>query len=91
MFLTVSPGVYATLSTTMFVLPVNPGPEPSIPTGSIGAIISDLWYHHTESTKILTEYKNTDKALCQLLLVSTDELYVQSLHHKYIGYRETTT
>ena len=29
--------------------------------------------------------------LCQLLLASTDELYVQSLRHKYIGYRRTTT
>ena len=76
LFLTVSPVVYATLSTTMFVLPVNPGPEPIIPTGSTGAVIADLRYHHTEATKIFTEYENTDKALRRLLLASTDELYV---------------
>ena len=29
LFLTVSPAVYATSYTTAFVLPVNPGPEPS--------------------------------------------------------------
>ena len=33
LLLTVSPAIYATLSTTTFVPPVNPGPEPSIPTG----------------------------------------------------------
>ena len=55
LFLTVSPTVYATLSTTAFVPPVNPVPEPSIPTGSTGAVISDLRYHHTEATKIFTE------------------------------------
>ena len=52
LFLTVLLAVYATLYTTVFVPPVNPGPEPSIPTGSTGAVISDLWYCHTESTKI---------------------------------------
>ena len=86
LFLTVLPAVYATLSTTAFVPPFNPGPEPSIPTGSTGAFISDLRYHHTKATKIFTKYKNTDKALRQLLLASTDELYVRSLRHKYIGY-----
>ena len=91
LFLTVLPAVYATLSTTKFVPPVNPGPKPIIPTGSTCAAIADLRYHPTESTKIFTEYENTDKALRQLLLASTDELYVQSLRHKYIGYGKTTT
>ena len=91
LFLTVSPAFHATLSTTEFVPPVNPGSEPIIPTGSTGAAISDLRYHHTESTKIFTEYENTDKDLRQLLLASTDELYVRSLRHKYIGYGKTTT
>ena len=91
LFLTVSPAVYTTLSTTVFVLPVNPVPEPIVPTGSTSAAIANLRYHHTESTKIFTEYKNRDKALRQLLLASTDEIYVRSLQHKYIGYRKTTT
>ena len=88
LFLTVLTAVYATLSTTAFFPPVNPGPEPSIPTGSTGSVIAYLRYRHTEFTKIFTEYENTDNALRQLLLVSTDELYVQSLRHKYIGYGE---
>ena len=91
LFLTVLPAVYATLSTITFVTPVNPGPKPSIPTGATGAVIADLRYRHTESTKIFTEYENTDKALRQLLLASIDELYVRSLRHKYIGYGKTTT
>ena len=73
-FLSILPAVYATLSTTTFVLSVNPRPRPITPTGSTGASIANLRYHRTESTNIFTEYKNTDKALCQLLLASTDEL-----------------
>ena len=81
LFLTVSTAVYATLSTTEFVPPVNLGPEPIIPTGSTGAAIADLRYHHTEATKIFTNYENTDKAFRWLLLASIDELYVRSLRH----------
>ena len=91
LFLTVLPAVYATLSTIVFVPPVNPGPEPIIPTGATGAVIAELQYRHTESTKIFTEYENTDKALRRLLLASTDELFVRYLRHKYIGYGKTTT
>ena len=60
---------------------------PVVPVG----MIDELQYRHTESTKIFTEYENTDKALRQLLLASTDKLYVRSLCHKCIGYRKTAT
>ena len=91
LFLTVLPAIYATLSTIAFVPPVNPGPGLSIPASATGAVIADLRYRHIEVTKIFTEYRNTDKALCQIMLASTDKLYVQSLRHKYIGYGKTTT
>ena len=91
LFLTVSPALYATLSDITFVPPVNPGPKPNIPAGTTGATIADLQYHHAVATKIFTEYKNTDKSLCQILLASMDEIYVQSLRHKYIGYGKTNT
>ena len=76
LFLTVLPAVYVTLSTIVFFLPVNPGPKPNIPTGATGAAISDLQYHHAKATKIFTDFENTNKALRQLLMASTDELYV---------------
>ena len=82
LFLTVLPIVYSTLSTIAFVPPVNPVPEPSIPTGTTGAVISDLRYRHIEATKIFTKYENTDKSLCQILLASTVELYVRYVRHK---------
>ena len=90
-FLTVSPAVYGTLSAILFVPQVNPGTKPNIPDGTTGAAIADLQYHHKVATNVFTEYENTDKILCQILLASTDELYVQSLCHKYIGYSKTTT
>ena len=76
LFLTVSPAIYATLSDITFVLPVNLGPKPKIPAGAIGSTIANLRYHHAMATKFFTEYENTDKSLCQLLLASMDELYL---------------
>ena len=66
LFLTVSPAVYATLSTLVFVPPVNPGPEPNIPTGATGAAIADLRYQHAEAIKIFTDYENTENAFLSL-------------------------
>ena len=91
LFLTFLPAVHATLSIIAFVPPVNPGPKPRIPTGATVAEISDLRYNHAEDTNIFTEYKNTDKAVRQLLLASTEKLYVRSLRHTYIGYGKTNT
>ena len=76
LLLTVSPAVYSTLSYIVFVPPVNPGPEPNIPDGATGDTITNLQYHHRVAINIFTEYKNTNKDLCQILLASSDELYV---------------
>ena len=76
LFLTVSPAVYAILSPIVFVPTVNPGPEPNIPDGATGDTITNLQYHHRVAINIFTEYKNTNKDLCQILLASSDELYV---------------
>ena len=76
LLLTVSPVFYAILSDIVFVPSVNPGTKPNIPAGANGATISNLRYHHAVANKIFTEYKNTDKSLCKLLLESTDRLYV---------------
>ena len=63
LFLTVSPAVYATLSTILFVPPVNPGPKQNIFTGATSSAITNLRYHDVESTNIFTKYESTNKAL----------------------------
>jgi hypothetical protein len=89
--LTVSPAVYATLSATAFVAPVNPGPTPVIPDGSTGAQISEHRYAFTAATDLFKEYDLADKAFKQLLLGAVDGMFVRSLATKYIGYLTVTT
>ena len=91
LYLTVSPAVYATLSASIFVVPVNPGSKPVIPEHSTGQQISDICHAYHAATTLFNEYYRTDKALWQLLLASVGEMYVRSLRHWYSGYSQTST
>jgi hypothetical protein len=91
LYLTVSPAIYATLSATAFVPPVNPGPTPVIPAGATCAQISNIRFAFNASTAIFRDYDLADKALKQLLLGAVDDMFVRSLQTKYIGYLNVTT
>ena len=56
LYLTLSHVVYATLSATAFIMPVNPGAAPVISAGSTVPKKSDLRYSFTAAKKIFTEY-----------------------------------
>jgi hypothetical protein len=83
--------VYATLSATAFLAPVNPGPTPDIPEGSTGAQIAEHRFAYTAETDLFKQYDLADKALKQLLLGAVDDMFVRSLATKYIGYLNVTT
>ena len=68
LYLTVSPAVYATLSISIFVVPVNPGSKPIIPEHSTGPQISDIRYAYHAATTLFNGYGRTDKALRKILL-----------------------
>jgi hypothetical protein len=89
--LTFPPAVYATLSATAFIPPVNPGPTPTIPEGSTGPQIAEIRFSFTSATAIFKDYSLADKALKQLLLSAVDDMFVRSLATKYIGYLNVTT
>ena len=89
--LTVSPAVYATLSATTFIAPVNPGADPTIPSITSGPQITNLQYSHEVSTAVFNKYDQTDKALRQILIAAVDKMFIWSLRHRYVGYGTTNT
>ena len=91
LYLTLSPAVYYTLSATTFIVPVYPGTDPVISTGSTAPQKSDIRYAFMTVENLFNEYDCTDKSLRQQLLSSVDKICVHSLRHKYIGYGNTTT
>ena len=91
LYLTFFPSVYATLSASIFFVPVNPGSEPITPEHSTGPQISNIKYAYHAATTIFNEYACTDKALRKLLLASVEEIYVCSLRYRDTGYGQTST
>ena len=89
--LTVSPAVYDTLTSTPFIVPVNPGYIPIIPSNSTGAQITEIFYAFDTASALFNEYDRTDKAFQQIILSTVDEIFIRSLRHKYSGYGLTTT
>ena len=89
--LTVSPAVYATLSATAFINPVNPGADPTIPSIASGPQITNLQYDHDVNTAVFNEYNRTDNLLCQMLIAAINKIFIRSLRHHYVGYGTTTT
>ena len=61
--LTVSPAVHNTLSSTLFIVPVNPGSVPIIPANSTGAQITKLQYAFDTASALFNEYDRIDKDL----------------------------
>ena len=89
--MTVSLSVYNTLLSISFIVPVNPGSIPIIPTNSTGSQIAELCYAFDTASALFNEYNRTNKALRQILLSTVDEMFIRSLRHSYVGYGLTTT
>ena len=89
--LTGSPTLYNTLSSIAFIVPVNPGYVPIIPSNSTGTRITKLRYAFDTASILFNEYDRINKTLRQILLYTVDKKFIHSLRHKYIRYALTTT
>ena len=82
--------VYATLYTTAFIKPANPGLVPVILTNTTGIKQTAIWYNFTLDTELYLFLRNMDKALKQHLMGEVEDIYVRACKEKYIGYRNLT-
>ena len=82
--------MYVTLSATSFIAPVNPGANTTIPSIASGPQITSLRYTHDIATSVFNDYNQTDKSLWQIFIATVDEMFIRSLHHRYVGYGTTT-
>ena len=91
LWLTLKSEVYATLSAVPFEPPVNPGAAPEIPPLSTAAQIASIRYDFDTDFKIFTKYNNVEQALKTQVIEAVEEVYIQSLRNKYVGYTNVTT
>ena len=75
--LTLSPTVYATLSTTRVVLPLNPGATPVIPAGATGPEAASIRYTHNAATLAFNTFSNVDRILRQQLMGAVEDTFLR--------------
>ena len=75
---------------TLFVIPLNPGATVNVPLNSTVAQITNLCKTYDDKNKAFIQYDNTNKALKQQLIEAIDDLYLKSLHNKYVGFSNQT-
>ena len=84
--LILSPAAYATISPTAFVKPAYPGQHPAIPAGTNAANTSAIIRRHTEDTRKWCESKTVSTTLKNQLLSAVEDIYVQALCNRHVGY-----
>ena len=88
--LTLTPGVYATISIAAWIPPLNPGLQPVIPVGSTGIQISALNRAFDTASEVYSDFQLVGNALKRQLLAAVDDIFLCSLKQPYIGYGNVT-
>ena len=91
LWLTLKPEIYNTLTATPFEPPENPGPQPEIPERATAPQIASIRFHYQADQLLFQKYINVEQALKTQLVASVDEVFIQSLRNKYVGYSNHTT
>ena len=88
--LTLTPGVYATISIAAWIHPLNPGLQPIIHVGSTGIQISALNRAFDKASEVYSDFQLVSNALKKQLLAAVDDIFLCSLKQPYIGYGNVT-
>ena len=91
LWLTLKPEIYNTLTATPFEPPENPGPQPVIPERATAPQIASIRFHYQADQLLFQKYTNVEQALKSQLVAAVDEVFIQSLRNKYVGYSNHST
>jgi hypothetical protein len=89
--LTVPVDIYATLSNTAWVAPINPGvAPPAIAANASAAQVAANHNRYNNNLRVFRLYNNVQNALKQQLLAAIDDIYVRTLCNMHTGYTRVT-
>ena len=91
LWLTLKPEIYNTLTATVFDPPRNPGAQPEIPERATAPQIASIRFNFEADQRVFQKFTNVEQALKSQLLAAVDEVFIQSLRNKYVGYANHTT
>jgi hypothetical protein len=91
LYLTITPEVYNTLSDVEFHPPQNPGPNIEYSDNATQFIIQATNREHENATKLFHQYDSCDRAFKQLLIGAIDNMFINTLCDRHVGYANVTT
>ena len=86
--ITVSPTIYATLTSTAFVAPTMPPPVD--PAGMTGPQIANANRIFNEQKAEFHSYINLQNALKKQLIAAVDPLFLRTIRQPYVGFANST-
>jgi hypothetical protein len=89
--LIMTPALYATLTPTPYVAPIDPGVLPIIPQNASAAVREGIRIQHKEDYQIYDNHINMDDALKGQVIDTVHDTYLCEMRNKYTGYLGITT
>jgi hypothetical protein len=83
--------LYATLTATPYIIPLDPGVLPVIPAGTTTPASEQICNEHKEERRIYDNHINMDNALKSQIIDTIQETYICEIRNKYTGYLGVTT
>ena len=88
--LMLGPATYLAITGNDFVIPANPGAQPTIAPGTTRPRADAIVRAHTTELRTYQEALRTDQALKQLLLDAFDDKYLRGLRNRHTAYAGST-
>jgi hypothetical protein len=82
---------YFTIEVYIFPVPNDHGPSAAVVTGTTAALIVEKTRLHREATQVYRTSNNVDQAIKKLVIESFDDLYLNALSDKIVGYANFTS
>jgi hypothetical protein len=82
---------YFAIAADVFPIPDNPGALADIVAGMTAAVIAEMTRLHRDATQVYRTYHNVDQAIEKLIIEAFDDVYLNALSDKDVGYANCTS
>ena len=79
---------YLQATNNVWVDPVDPGLNPTIPNQATAAQIQEHIHQHNEQVQSYTTFITTKNLLCNMIVTAVDDKYINALRHRITKYSE---
>jgi hypothetical protein len=82
---------YLAIAVDVFPVPNNPGTSAAVVAGMTAAVIAERTRLHQDATQVYRTYHNVDQAIKKLIIKSFNDVYLNALSDKIVGFTNCTS